>query len=66
MRGEPNKRHNKKITRPCPVCGGRVTVCYRNDQWWVACENDSSHIPQKLFYRHVYDAITEWNKKSNG
>lgn len=60
MRGEVNKRHNKKITRACPVCGGRVTVGNRNQTWWVLCENGRNHIPQMPF-PCAYEAITAWN-----
>lgn len=68
MRGERNKRHNRKITRPCPVCGGRVIVANHGDDWWVACDADHSHIPQVRFCEPI-DAIRAWNnecRRTNG
>lgn len=62
--GELNKKHNRKIWRPCPVCGGRVIVAHRNISWWVYCEENRAHIPQKYFY-HAYEAIDFWNNKAN-
>lgn len=68
MRGERNKRHSRKITRPCPVCGGRVIVANHGDDWWVACDADHSHIPQVRFCEPI-DAIRAWNngcRRTNG
>ena len=62
--GEYNKRHNRKIRRVCPVCGGRVIVCNRNGTWWVVCEADRAHIKYMPF-THVDDAIGVWNEKAN-
>lgn len=64
MNGEINKRHNKKIKKHCPVCGGKVIVAHRNDKWWVACDEDRYHIPQK-FYQEPIDAIRAWNSITN-
>lgn len=61
---EINKRHNRKIWRACPVCKGRVVLGYRNQNWWVYCEYDASHIPQR-FFPHPYEAIEAWNIKGN-
>ena len=62
--GETNKRHNRKIWRSCPVCKGRVVLAYRNQNWWVSCEYDASHIPQR-FFPHPHEAIEAWNVKGN-
>ena len=62
--GEPNKRHNRKIWRACPVCKGRVVLAHRNQNWWVSCEYDRSHIPQR-FFPHPHEAIEAWNVKGN-
>ena len=62
--GETNKRHNRKIWRPCPVCKGRVVLGHRNQDWWVYCEDDASHIPQR-FFPYAHEAIDEWNVKAN-
>ena len=62
--GEINKRHNRKIWRACPVCKGRVVLGYRNQNWWVYCEDDTSHIPQR-FFPHPHEAIEAWNVKGN-
>lgn len=64
MRGEMNKRHNRKIRGCCPVCGGRVIVAHHGIDWWVACEENSSHIKQNL-YPEPIDAIRAWNGKTN-
>ena len=61
---EPNKRHNRKIWRACPVCGGRVIVAHRNNDWWVYCEEDRTHIPQ-TYFNHAHEAIVFWNEKAN-
>lgn len=61
---ETNKRHNRKIWRACPVCKGRVVLRYRNQDWWVSCEYDASHIPQR-FFPHPHEAIEAWNVKGN-
>jgi len=61
---EPNKRHNRKIWRACPVCKGRVVLGYRNQNWWVYCEYDASHIPQR-FFPYPHEAIEAWNVKGN-
>ena len=61
---EINKRHNRKIWRACPVCKGRVVLGYRNQNWWVYCEYDASHIPQR-FFPHPHEAIEAWNVKGN-
>ena len=63
-RGEPCKRHNRKIWKPCPVCGGRVRVGNRNTWWWVYCENDVYHIPQVLFHEPI-DAIRWFQPRTN-
>ena len=62
--GEVNKKYNRRISRPCPVCGGRVVVGHRTCDWWVYCEENSSHIPQRRF-SHPNDAICQWNLKEN-
>jgi hypothetical protein len=62
--GEENKKYNRRISRPCPVCGGRVVVGHRTCSWWVYCEENSSHIPQRRF-SHPQDAIYQWNLKAN-
>lgn len=62
--GETNKRHNRKIWRPCPVCKGRVVLGHRNQDWWVYCEDDASHIPQR-FFPYAHEAIEAWNVKEN-
>ena len=59
--GEYNKKHNRKIHRPCPVCGGRVIVAHRNDNWWVTCDADRKHIPQR-FYPYAGQAVWLWNE----
>lgn len=59
MRGEQNRRHNRKISRRCPVCGGRVIVGNHGCDWWVLCENNNSHIQQIRFGEPV-DAIRAW------
>jgi len=61
---EVNKRHNRKIWRACPVCKGRVVLGYRNQNWWVYCEYNTSHIPQR-FFPHPHEAIEAWNIKGN-
>ena len=61
---EINKRHNRKIWRACPVCKGRVVLGYRNQNWWVHCEYDASHIPQR-FFPYPHEAIETWNVKGN-
>ncbi len=66
--GTVNKRHNRKITRPCPVCGGKVVVCH-NNAWWVACEATNqvcvrNHIPQLLVFS-AKEAIEIWNRYGN-
>ncbi len=61
---ETNKRHNRKIWRACPVCKGRVVLGYRNQNWWVYCEANTRHIPQR-FFPYAHEAIDEWNVKSN-
>ena len=61
---EMNKRHNRKIWRACPVCKGRVVLGYRNQNWWVYCEYDTSHIPQR-FFPYPHEAIEAWNVKGN-
>ena len=61
---EINKRHNRKIWRACPVCKGRVVHGYRNQNWWVYCEYDASHIPQR-FFPYPHEAIEAWNVKEN-
>lgn len=61
--GEINKRHNRKITRPCPVCGGKVIVCHKN-LWWVECKADHFHIPQRYFY-HADEAVRAWDAQAN-
>ena len=61
---EPNKRHNRKIWRSCPVCKGRVVLGHRNQNWWVYCEYDASHIPQR-FFPYAHEAIETWNVKEN-
>ena len=62
--GETNKRHNRKIWRPCPVCKGRVVLGHRNRDWWVYCEDNASHIPQR-FFSYAHEAIEAWNEKEN-
>ena len=64
MHGEHNRKHNRKITRSCPVCGSRVIVGNRNGLWWVTCEADHKHIPQ-IFYQEAADAIRCWNNPTN-
>ena len=59
MRGEQNRRHNRKISRRCPVCGGRVIVGNHGCDWWVLCENNNSHIQQIRFGEPI-DAIRAW------
>ena len=61
---EPNKRHNRKIWRSCPVCKGKVCVAQRNGNWWVYCVEDRTHIRQK-FFSHAHEAIEAWNVKAN-
>ena len=61
---EPNKRHNRKIWRSCPVCKSRVVIAHRNDNWWVTCDEDSTHIPQR-FFPYAHEAIEVWNVKAN-
>ena len=62
--GEENKKYNRRISRPCPVCGGRVVVGHRTCNWWVYCEENSSHIQQRRF-SYPQDAIKQWNLKAN-
>lgn len=62
--GEANKRHNRKIWRSCPICKGRVVLGHRNQDWWVYCEDNRSHIPQR-FFPYAHEAIDEWNAKAN-
>lgn len=62
--GEVNKKYNRRISRPCPVCGGRVVVGHRTCSWWVYCEENDSHIPQRRF-SYPQDAIYQWNLKAN-
>lgn len=64
MRGEPNKKWNKRITKPCPVCGGRVIVANRNWSWWIRCDNDPFHIKYKS-YSDPYSAIRAFNAQTN-
>ena len=64
--GEPYKKHNRKIKRPCPVCGGRVKVAQKNGLWWVycSCEGFPNHIRQ-LFFDHADEAVWMWNRQEN-
>lgn len=62
--GEENKKYNRRISRPCPVCGGRVVVGHRTCSWWVYCEENDRHIPQRRF-SYPNDAIYQWNLKAN-
>lgn len=64
MRGEHNKKWNKRVTRPCPVCGGRVIVANRNQSWWIRCDEDPFHIKYKP-YRDPYSAIRAFNAQTN-
>lgn len=64
MRGEPNKKWNKRITRPCPMCGGRVIVANRNQSWWIRCDDDPLHIKYKP-YEDPYSAIRAFNAQTN-
>lgn len=64
MRGEPNKKWNKRITRPCPMCGGRVIVAHRNQSWWIRCDDDPFHIKYKP-YEDPYSAIRAFNAQTN-
>lgn len=64
MRGEVNRKHNKRITKPCPVCGSRVTVANHGGIWWIACDADRTHIKQMFFHEPI-DAIRWWNAKTN-
>lgn len=61
---EPNKRHNRKIWRSCPVCKGKVCIAQRNGSWWVYCIEDRMHIRQR-FFPHAHEAIEAWNEKAN-
>jgi len=61
---EVNKKYNRRISRPCPVCGGRVVVGHRTCSWWVYCEENDRHIPQRRF-SYPQDAIYQWNLKAN-
>lgn len=60
--GTHNKRHNRKVTRNCPFCGGKVKVGNRGGLWWVYCEDSllPNHIKQE-FYGSPEKAIEEWN-----
>lgn len=64
MRGEPNKKWNKRVTKPCPVCGGRVVVAHRNLSWWIRCDDDPFHIKYKP-YGDPYSAIRAFNAQTN-
>lgn len=64
MRGEPNKKWNKRVTRPCPMCGGRVIVAHRNQSWWIRCDDDPFHIKYKP-YEDPYSAIRAFNAQTN-
>ena len=61
--GTSNKKHNQKINRTCPICGGKVLVGNSGNVWWVYCSNDVYHIPQQ-FYPYPYDAIRAWNRNA--
>lgn len=61
--GTHNKKHNQKINRACPVCGGKVLVGNHGDCWWVYCSNDVHHIPPQ-FYSYPVDAIRAWNRNA--
>ena len=50
--GEVNKRHNRKVRRPCPVCGGRVKVASDGGySHYAYCES-----PQELI-RWIYKEV---------
>lgn len=62
MRGEHNKKYNRRITRRCPVCGGRVIIGNKYDEWWVSCEKSNLplHIPQ-IYFNTPQECIDAWN-----
>ena len=62
--GEYNRKHNKRITKPCPICGNRVIVANHGGTWWVACDADRTHIKQVFFHEPI-DAIRWWNARTN-
>ena len=58
--GEVNKRHNRKVRRPCPVCGGRVKVASDGGYWWwMYCSVDRKHFPQ-IFYHSAQSVLNAW------